>query len=158
MLPVLLTSGPGRRTSRGPQTNLLLPLSWTTPFPPTRSIPSPLANIRVQGRGHDARGKPQLQLVLEAWEPFSHPGQEVRELQEQLAQQQVHVEMDVAKPDLTAALREIRTQYEAVASSNMQEAEEWYRSKVALTLGQPAFSRQPSWLHTKEPGKEGGGS
>lgn len=47
---------------------------------------------------------PQLQLVPEAWQPFSHPGQEVRELQEQLAQQQVHVEMDVAKPDLTAAL------------------------------------------------------
>ncbi|EPY89684.1 glial fibrillary acidic protein isoform 1 [Camelus ferus] len=57
--------------------------------------------------------------------------EEVRELQEQLAQQQVHVEMDVAKPDLTAALREIRTQYEAVASSNMHEAEEWYRSKFA---------------------------
>ncbi|XP_060242595.1 glial fibrillary acidic protein isoform X2 [Meriones unguiculatus] len=57
--------------------------------------------------------------------------EEVRELREQLAQQQVHVEMDVAKPDLTAALREIRTQYEAVATSNMQEAEEWYRSKFA---------------------------
>uniref|UniRef100_A0A8C8ZR78 Glial fibrillary acidic protein n=1 Tax=Prolemur simus TaxID=1328070 RepID=A0A8C8ZR78_PROSS len=57
--------------------------------------------------------------------------EEVRELQEQLAQQQVHVELDVAKPDLTAALREIRTQYEAVASSNMHETEEWYRSKFA---------------------------
>lgn len=61
-----------------------------------------------------------------------HPGQEVRELQEQLARQQVHVELDVAKPDLTAALRDIRMQYEAVASSNMHEAEEWYRSKVAM--------------------------
>nr|XP_021487603.1 glial fibrillary acidic protein [Meriones unguiculatus] len=67
--------------------------------------------------------------------------EEVRELREQLAQQQVHVEMDVAKPDLTAALREIRTQYEAVATSNMQEAEEWYRSKVCV--GPPASSRQP---------------
>nr|XP_012420262.1 PREDICTED: glial fibrillary acidic protein isoform X1 [Odobenus rosmarus divergens] len=57
--------------------------------------------------------------------------EEVQELQEQLAQQQVHVELDVAKPDLTAALREIRTQYEAMASSNMHEAEEWYRSKFA---------------------------
>ncbi|XP_008054725.1 glial fibrillary acidic protein isoform X1 [Carlito syrichta] len=57
--------------------------------------------------------------------------EEVQELQEQLARQQVHVELDVAKPDLTAALREIRTQYEAVASSNMHEAEEWYRSKFA---------------------------
>nr|KAF6456163.1 glial fibrillary acidic protein [Rousettus aegyptiacus] len=55
----------------------------------------------------------------------------MREIQEQLARQQVHVELDVAKPDLTAALREIRTQYEAVASSNMHETEEWYRSKFA---------------------------
>uniref|UniRef100_A0A8C2YUH3 Glial fibrillary acidic protein n=1 Tax=Chinchilla lanigera TaxID=34839 RepID=A0A8C2YUH3_CHILA len=55
--------------------------------------------------------------------------EEVRELQEQLARQQVHVEVDVAKPDLTAALREVRAQYEAAASSNMQEAEEWYRAK-----------------------------
>ena len=44
--------------------------------------------------------------------------------------QQVHVDLDVSKPDLTAALRDIRVQYENVASSNMQETEEWYRSKV----------------------------
>ena len=75
--------------------------------------------------------------------PFSHPGQEVRELQEQLARQQVHVELDVAKPDLTAALREIRTQYEAVASSNRQEAEEWYRSKVALRASLPPPGSPP---------------
>ncbi|XP_068932253.1 glial fibrillary acidic protein [Petaurus breviceps papuanus] len=57
--------------------------------------------------------------------------EELRELQEQLTQHQIHVELDTAKPDLTAALREIRSQYEAVASSNMQETEEWYRSKFA---------------------------
>lgn len=44
--------------------------------------------------------------------------------------QQVHVDVDVSKPDLTAALRDIRVQYETMASSNMQETEEWYRSKV----------------------------
>lgn len=79
----------------------------------------------------------------------------MRELQGQLARQQVHVELDVAKPDLTAALREIRTQYEAVASSNMHEAEEWYRSKVTLIVGLPASSRQPSWLHTRHSRKLG---
>eukprot|EP00069_Balaena_mysticetus_P018351 bmy_11375T0 len=73
----------------------------------------------------------ETNLRLEAENNLAAYRQEVRELQEQLAQQQVHVEMDVAKPDLTAALREIRTQYEAVASSNMHEAEEWYRSKFA---------------------------
>ncbi|XP_055982831.1 glial fibrillary acidic protein isoform X1 [Sorex fumeus] len=57
--------------------------------------------------------------------------EEVRELQEQLERQKVPVELDVVKPDLTAALRDIRMQYEAVASSNMHEAEEWYRSKFA---------------------------
>uniref|UniRef100_A0A8C4YLY7 Glial fibrillary acidic protein n=1 Tax=Gopherus evgoodei TaxID=1825980 RepID=A0A8C4YLY7_9SAUR len=57
--------------------------------------------------------------------------EELRELQEQLAQQQVHIEMDMSKPDLTAALREIRIQYESMASNNMHETEEWYKSKFA---------------------------
>ncbi|KAM9457431.1 glial fibrillary acidic protein [Clarias gariepinus] len=57
--------------------------------------------------------------------------EEMRELQDQLNAQQVHVDLDVSKPDLTAALREIRVQYEAMATSNMQETEEWYRSKFA---------------------------
>uniref|UniRef100_U3IZ46 IF rod domain-containing protein n=1 Tax=Anas platyrhynchos platyrhynchos TaxID=8840 RepID=U3IZ46_ANAPP len=50
--------------------------------------------------------------------------EELRELQEQLARHRVHVEVDASKPDLTAALRDIRTQYEAMAASNMQETEE----------------------------------
>lgn len=56
--------------------------------------------------------------------------QELRELQEQLARQRVHIEADTSKPDLTAALRDIRSQYEAMAASNVQETEEWYKSKV----------------------------
>ncbi|NXB08965.1 GFAP protein, partial [Cnemophilus loriae] len=43
----------------------------------------------------------------------------------------VHVEVDASKPDLTAALRDIRSQYEAMAASNVQETEEWYKSKFA---------------------------
>lgn len=46
------------------------------------------------------------------------------------SQQQVQVEVEQAKPDLTAALRDIRTQYESIAVKNLQEAEEWYKSKV----------------------------
>ncbi|NXV79172.1 GFAP protein, partial [Atlantisia rogersi] len=57
--------------------------------------------------------------------------EELRELQEQLARQRVHVEVDTSKPDLTAALRDIRSQYEAMATSNLQETEEWYKSKFA---------------------------
>ncbi|KAM9368176.1 peripherin [Phaethornis superciliosus] len=37
----------------------------------------------------------------------------------------------VCKPELTAALREIRTQYESIAVRNLREAEEWYKSKFA---------------------------
>lgn len=35
-----------------------------------------------------------------------------------------------SRPDLTAALRDIRAQYETIASKNMQESEDWYKSKV----------------------------
>ncbi|NWZ08255.1 PERI protein, partial [Agelaius phoeniceus] len=40
-------------------------------------------------------------------------------------------EVEMCKPELTAALREIRTQYESIAVKNLQEAEEWYKSKFA---------------------------
>lgn len=56
--------------------------------------------------------------------------QEIRELQAQLQEQHIQVEMDISKPDLTAALRDIRAQYESIAAKNIAEAEEWYKSKV----------------------------
>ncbi|KAF7663402.1 hypothetical protein LDENG_00211360 [Lucifuga dentata] len=57
--------------------------------------------------------------------------EEVAELTEMMQAAQVSVEMEVAKPDLTSALKEIRGQYEAMASKNLQSAEEWYKSKFA---------------------------
>ncbi|XP_026541997.1 vimentin [Notechis scutatus] len=57
--------------------------------------------------------------------------EEIRELQAQIQDQHVQIDMDVAKPDLTAALRDVRQQYESVASKNLQETEEWYKSKFA---------------------------
>ncbi|KAM9322503.1 vimentin-like [Pholidichthys leucotaenia] len=58
--------------------------------------------------------------------------EEMLELQNQMQQQQhVQVDMEVAKPDLTAALRDVRLQYENLASKNIQESEEWYKSKFA---------------------------
>lgn len=45
---------------------------------------------------------------------------------------QITVEMDVvSKPDLTAALKEIRMQYEVLSTRNQQSAEEWYQTKIA---------------------------
>uniref|UniRef100_A0A8C7ZLT9 Vimentin like n=1 Tax=Oryzias sinensis TaxID=183150 RepID=A0A8C7ZLT9_9TELE len=59
--------------------------------------------------------------------------EEMLEFQSQVQQQQQHVQvdMDVAKPDLTAALRDVRLQYENLATKNIQESEEWYKSKFA---------------------------
>lgn len=58
--------------------------------------------------------------------------QELAELQAQMQDQHVQIEMDHAKPDLTAALRDVRLQYETLASKNIHEAEEWYKSKVGF--------------------------
>lgn len=71
----------------------------------------------------------------------------MQELQAELAAQQVQqVELDVSRPDLTGALKDLRVQYENMASSNMQETEEWYRSQVgigaAASRGPPAGGRQ----------------
>ncbi|XP_047229650.1 neurofilament light polypeptide [Girardinichthys multiradiatus] len=59
-----------------------------------------------------------------------HEG-EVAELQAQVQLGvQVAVESEAAAPDLSAALRDIRAQYERLAARNMQAAEEWFRGKV----------------------------
>ncbi|XP_033475022.2 neurofilament light chain b [Epinephelus lanceolatus] len=56
---------------------------------------------------------------------------EIAELQAQIQYSaEVSVEMDVAKPDLSAALRDIRVQYEKLAHRNLQAAEEWFCDKV----------------------------
>uniref|UniRef100_A0A3B1JI14 Vimentin like n=1 Tax=Astyanax mexicanus TaxID=7994 RepID=A0A3B1JI14_ASTMX len=57
--------------------------------------------------------------------------EEMAELQAQVQQQQTHVDLEMAKPDLTAALRDVRLQYESLATKNIQESEEWYKSKFA---------------------------
>lgn len=59
--------------------------------------------------------------------------QEMAELQIQIQDQHVQIDVDMAKPDLTAALRDVRLQYETLASKNIQEAEEWYKSKVSFS-------------------------
>lgn len=57
--------------------------------------------------------------------------EEVAELMNMIQAAQVSVEMEVAKPDLTSALKEIREQYDCVAAKNLQSAEEWYKSKFS---------------------------
>jgi peripherin len=68
--------------------------------------------------------------------------------------QQVEVEATV-KPELTAALRDIRAQYENIAAKNLQEAEEWYKSKVREHWGNPGgprVGRHWEWRCASQPG------
>ncbi|XP_038560597.1 neurofilament, light polypeptide b [Micropterus salmoides] len=62
---------------------------------------------------------------------------EIAELQAQIQYSaEVFVEMEVAKPDLSASLRDIRVQYEKLAQQNLQSAEEWFCNKMnVMTAG-----------------------
>ncbi|XP_026159825.1 internexin neuronal intermediate filament protein, alpha b [Mastacembelus armatus] len=68
--------------------------------------------------------------------------EEVAELTDMIQAAQVSVEMEVSKPDLTSALKEIRGQYESMASKNLQSAEEWYKTKFADLSEQASRSNE----------------
>ncbi|KAG7319047.1 hypothetical protein KOW79_017521 [Hemibagrus wyckioides] len=56
--------------------------------------------------------------------------EEIQDVQVSYETQQMKMEVEATvRPDLTAALRDIRSQYESIATKNMQESEEWYKSK-----------------------------
>ncbi|XP_062843158.1 peripherin [Trichomycterus rosablanca] len=58
--------------------------------------------------------------------------EEIQDVQVTYETQQMKMEVEATvRPDLTAALRDIRAQYENIATKNMQESEEWYKSKFA---------------------------
>ncbi|XP_041087844.1 neurofilament light polypeptide-like [Polyodon spathula] len=71
--------------------------------------------------------------------------EEIAELQAQIQYAQTSIEMDVTKPDLSAALRDIRVQYEKLAAKNMQSAEDWFKSKFT-TLTESA-SKNSDAIH-----------
>lgn len=69
--------------------------------------------------------------------------EEIDELSSMMEAQQVSVGgLELAKPDLTSALKEIRNQYESIASKNLQSAEEWYKSKFASLSEQATRSTE----------------
>ncbi|XP_014903146.1 neurofilament light polypeptide [Poecilia latipinna] len=55
--------------------------------------------------------------------------EEQAELQAQLQVANISVDIELSRPDLSTALRDIRAQYERLANKNMQAAEDWYKSK-----------------------------
>ncbi|XP_032869138.1 type III intermediate filament-like [Amblyraja radiata] len=57
--------------------------------------------------------------------------EEILELQAQIRDSHVKIEMDVVRPDLTAALHEVRSQFDKLANKNIAETEEWYKSKLS---------------------------
>uniref|UniRef100_A0A3Q3MM07 Peripherin n=1 Tax=Labrus bergylta TaxID=56723 RepID=A0A3Q3MM07_9LABR len=58
--------------------------------------------------------------------------EEIQDVQVSVQTHQLKMEVDSsARPDLTGALRDIRAQYENIATKNMQESEDWYKSKFA---------------------------
>ncbi|TNN77548.1 Low molecular weight neuronal intermediate filament [Liparis tanakae] len=75
--------------------------------------------------------------------------EELQELQASLQATQVSVEMDMSKPDLTAALKDIRVQYENLSARNQVQAEDWYRSKFA-SVNEAAARNQDAVKHSKE--------
>ncbi|XP_044229232.1 alpha-internexin-like [Thunnus albacares] len=68
--------------------------------------------------------------------------EEIQEMRSMMEEQQVSVELELAKPDLTSALKEIRNQYESIASKNLQSAEEWYKNKFASLSEQATRSNE----------------
>ncbi|TNN81293.1 Plasticin [Liparis tanakae] len=56
--------------------------------------------------------------------------EEIQDVQVSVQTQQLKMEVEsTVRPDLTGALRDIRAQYETIASKNMQETEDWHKSK-----------------------------
>ncbi|XP_051897588.1 alpha-internexin-like isoform X2 [Pristis pectinata] len=69
--------------------------------------------------------------------------EEVSDLFSQIQASQVGVEMkDFTKPDLAGALRAIRAQMEGCAGINMQQAEEWFASRVAKLNDAAAINKE----------------
>ncbi|MED6291766.1 hypothetical protein CHARACLAT_027002 [Characodon lateralis] len=62
---------------------------------------------------------------------------DIAELQAQIQYSvEVAVEMEVSKPNLSCALRDIRGQYETMAQRNLQAAEDWFCNKMSvMTVG-----------------------
>ncbi|CAM5130216.1 unnamed protein product [Eretmochelys imbricata] len=107
------------------------------------------AEQHARAQQREADGAARARLGLE---------QKVEALREELALlRRAHgeeraelAEPDLAQPDLSAALREIRAQYESLAARNLQAAEERCRAKFATLNEQAARSSQAARASREE--------
>ncbi|KAM8952985.1 desmin-like [Pelodytes ibericus] len=56
-------------------------------------------------------------------------GEEIEELMKQIYNMTASCDLSFSIPDFAAALRDIQTEYEEIAAKNLQEMDEWYKSK-----------------------------
>ncbi|XP_069829706.1 desmin-like [Dendropsophus ebraccatus] len=56
-------------------------------------------------------------------------GEEIEELMKQIYSLSASCDLAFSIPDFAAALRDIQTEYEEIAAKNLQEMDEWYKSK-----------------------------
>uniref|UniRef100_A0AAR2LUA7 IF rod domain-containing protein n=1 Tax=Pygocentrus nattereri TaxID=42514 RepID=A0AAR2LUA7_PYGNA len=75
--------------------------------------------------------------------------EEVADLLKQIEESKVTVELDSDRPDLAAYLRKMRSEIEAVAARNVQEAEKWYKGKFD-TLKEHASKHETQMRTMKE--------
>ncbi|XP_034022073.1 desmin-like [Thalassophryne amazonica] len=75
--------------------------------------------------------------------------EEVADLLRQIEDSKITAELDGDRPDLAAYLRNMRSEIEAVAAQNVQEAEKWYKSKFD-TLKEHAGKHEEQMKTMKE--------
>ncbi|XP_067874827.1 desmin [Heterodontus francisci] len=75
--------------------------------------------------------------------------EEIEELMKQIYSVSASVDVTYTIPDLAAALRDIQLQYEDISAKNLQEMDEWYKSKF-VDLNQTSTKRIENMRSTKE--------
>ncbi|KAK1175992.1 desmin-like [Acipenser oxyrinchus oxyrinchus] len=75
--------------------------------------------------------------------------EEVADLLKQIEDSKITIKLDSSRPDLAAYLRRVRAEIEQVAAKNVQEAEQWYKSKFD-TLKEHASKHEEQMKSIKE--------
>ncbi|XP_067839948.1 desmin [Heptranchias perlo] len=75
--------------------------------------------------------------------------EEIEELMKQIYSVSASVDVTYTIPDLAAALKDIQLQYEDISAKNLQEMDEWYKSKF-VDLNQTSAKRIENMQSTRE--------